>query len=147
MTKKDLLIEGWIGVSQLLVAARQTVQYSSVHINTRVFIIKSFKMPNFTNVELINGYGSRIRCGGWQRGPSTIILYRELFYLLLVILINNLIGKHIWPNRLNGEEYLRFLSDTLPELLVEVPLRRPYTKATIANMLPETFFSNDRQHY
>jgi hypothetical protein len=50
------------------------------------------------------------------------ILYRELFYLLLVILINNLIGKHILPNRLNGEEYLRFLSDTLPELLDEVPL-------------------------
>jgi hypothetical protein len=50
------------------------------------------------------------------------ILYRELFYLLLVILINNLIGKHILPNRLNSEEYLRFLSDTLPELLDEVPL-------------------------
>jgi hypothetical protein len=26
------------------------------------------------------------------------------------------------PDRLNGEEYLRFLSDTLGELLAEVPL-------------------------
>jgi hypothetical protein len=26
-------------------------------------------------------------------------------------------------------------------------LSRPYTKATIGNMLPATFFSNDRQHY
>jgi hypothetical protein len=26
------------------------------------------------------------------------------------------------PNRLNNEEYLRFLRDTLPELLDEVPL-------------------------
>jgi hypothetical protein len=25
--------------------------------------------------------------------------------------------------------------------------RRPYTKAIIGNMLPATFFSNDRQHY
>jgi hypothetical protein len=24
---------------------------------------------------------------------------------------------------------------------------RPYTKARIGNMLPATFFSNDRQHY
>jgi hypothetical protein len=30
MTKKDLLIGGWIDASQLLVAARQTVQCSSV---------------------------------------------------------------------------------------------------------------------
>jgi hypothetical protein len=33
-----------------------------------------------------------------------------------------LFGKHILPNRLNGEEDLRFLSDTLPEFLSEVPL-------------------------
>jgi hypothetical protein len=26
-----------------------------------------------------------------------------------------------------------------------IVLRRPYTKATIGNMLPATFFSNDRQ--
>jgi hypothetical protein len=33
------------------------------------------------------------------------ILYRELFYLLLVIHTDNLIGPHILPNRLNGEEF------------------------------------------
>jgi hypothetical protein len=45
MTKKDL-IGGWVGVGQLLVAFRQTVQQS---INNRVFVVKSFKMANFTN--------------------------------------------------------------------------------------------------
>jgi hypothetical protein len=46
MTKKDLLIRGWVGVGQLLVAFRQTVQQS---INNHVFVVKSFKMANFTN--------------------------------------------------------------------------------------------------
>jgi hypothetical protein len=46
MTKNDLLIRGWVGVGQLLVAFRQTVQQS---INNRVFVVKSFKMANFTN--------------------------------------------------------------------------------------------------
>jgi hypothetical protein len=42
----------------------------------------------------------------------------QLFYLLLVILISdNLIRPHILPNRLNDKEYLRFLGDTLPNLL------------------------------
>jgi hypothetical protein len=47
MTKKDL-IGGWVGVGQLLVAARRMVRC----INNPVFVIKTFKMPNFTNVEL-----------------------------------------------------------------------------------------------
>jgi hypothetical protein len=73
MTKKDLLIGGRIDASQLLVAARQTVQCSSVVINNRVFVIKSFKMANFTSVELTD-----IRCGGWQRSAGQI-LYRGQF--------------------------------------------------------------------
>jgi hypothetical protein len=48
MTKKDLFIGSWVDVGQLLVAARQTVQC----INNRVFVIKLFKVPIFTNVEL-----------------------------------------------------------------------------------------------
>jgi hypothetical protein len=50
MTKKDLLIGGWVGVSQLLVAARQTLHCTSI--NNGVFVIKKVKVPNFTNVEL-----------------------------------------------------------------------------------------------
>jgi hypothetical protein len=60
--KKDLFLSedgGWVGdvgVGQLLVAVLQTVQY----IKIIVFVVmKSFKMPNFTNVE----YGTRVRCG------------------------------------------------------------------------------------
>jgi hypothetical protein len=62
--------------------------------------------------------------GGWPRGPSTntVLGIEQLFYLLFMILTIYLIGKHILPNRLNGEEYLRFLSDTLPEFLSEVSL-------------------------
>jgi hypothetical protein len=69
MTKKDLLIGGWVGIDQLLVAARQTVHC----INKRVFVIKSFKMPNFTNVELTD-----VRRGGCNVIQAQI-LYREQF--------------------------------------------------------------------
>jgi hypothetical protein len=97
-------------------AAPQTVQCS----NNRVFVIELFKIPNFTNVELTDMvlvYGA---AGG--NAVQAQILYRELFYLLLVIHTDNLIGPHILPNRLNGEEFFRFLSETLPELMDEVPL-------------------------
>jgi hypothetical protein len=30
---------------------------------------------------------------------------------------------------------------------IKAALRQPYTKATIGNMLPATFFSNDGQHF
>jgi hypothetical protein len=57
MTKKDLLIGGWVGIGQLLVEALQTAQC----INNRIFVIKSFKMTNFTNVELYRGqYPDRV---------------------------------------------------------------------------------------
>jgi hypothetical protein len=39
MTKKGSFIGGWVGVGQLLVAVRQTVQCIK-----RIFVIKSFKM-------------------------------------------------------------------------------------------------------
>jgi hypothetical protein len=68
MTKKGSFIGGWVGVGQLLVAVRQTVQCIK-----RIFVIKSFKMAYFTNV-----YGIRVRCGEWQRGQVQI-LYREKF--------------------------------------------------------------------
>jgi hypothetical protein len=80
-------------------AAPQTVQCS----NNRVFVIELFKIPNFTNVELTDMvlvYGA---AGG--NAVQAKILYRELFYLLLVIHTDNLIGPHILPNRLNGEEF------------------------------------------
>jgi hypothetical protein len=49
MTKKNLLI-GWVSVGQL----DKQCQCSSVFINNPVFVIKWFKTPNFTNVELTN---------------------------------------------------------------------------------------------
>jgi hypothetical protein len=54
MTKKDLLIGGWVGVSQLQSVISCSLTNGAVQqsINNRVFVIKSFKMPNFTNVEL-----------------------------------------------------------------------------------------------
>jgi ABC-type phosphate/phosphonate transport system permease subunit len=82
MTKKDLFIGGWVGIGQLLVAARQTVQCSSV-------LIIVYLLLN-TNVELTNTYGSRVRCG------SNTTNTEQLFYLLLVILIINF-GIHILP--------------------------------------------------
>jgi hypothetical protein len=70
MTEKDLFIGGWVGLGQLLVAARQTVQCSSV------FVMKSFKMPNFTNVELTD-IPTYLQCGA--AGGNAVqaqILYR-----------------------------------------------------------------------
>jgi hypothetical protein len=64
-------------------------------------------MPNFRNVEL---------------STNTVPGTEQLFYYFIVGDTDNLIGKHILPNRLIGEEYLRFLSDTLSELLDEVSL-------------------------
>jgi hypothetical protein len=55
MTKKNLLI-GWVSIGQL----DEQCQCSSVFINNPVFVIKWFKTPNFTNVELMQmvlGYG------------------------------------------------------------------------------------------
>jgi hypothetical protein len=73
MTKKDLLIGGWVGVGQLLVAARQTVQC----INTRVFVITSFKMANFTNVELTDMV--LLYDAADDNAVQAQILYREQF--------------------------------------------------------------------
>jgi hypothetical protein len=64
-------------------------------------------MPNFRNVEL---------------STNTVPGTEQLFYYFIVGDTDNLIGKRILPNRLNREEYLRFLSDTLSELLDEVSL-------------------------
>jgi hypothetical protein len=73
MPKKDLLIGGWVGVGQLLVAARQTVQC----INNRVFVITSFKMANFTNVELTDMV---LLCDAADdNAVQAQILYREQF--------------------------------------------------------------------
>jgi hypothetical protein len=53
MTKKDLFIGGWVGIGQLLVAARQTMHCSSVF-NNPVFVLvptffryNSVSMSNF----------------------------------------------------------------------------------------------------
>jgi hypothetical protein len=62
----DLFIVGWVGLGQLIVAARQTVQCTSI----LVFVIKSFKMPNFTNVDLTDtvlAYGLVRRVATWSK--------------------------------------------------------------------------------
>lgn len=38
------------------------------------------------------------------------------------IIDNNIIGPAILPGRFNGENYLDFLENSLPELLEELPL-------------------------
>jgi hypothetical protein len=63
MTKKNLLIRGWVGVSRFSCSSTNGAVQQCI--NNRLFVTKSFKMPNFTNVELTD-----IRCGGWQHGPS-----------------------------------------------------------------------------
>jgi hypothetical protein len=67
-------------------------------------------MSNFTNLELTDMV---LACG---TGNRIVILF------IVGDTDNNSTGKHFWPNRIIGEEYLRFLSDTLPELLDEVPV-------------------------
>jgi hypothetical protein len=57
--------KGWLGWRRSVISCSSTnVQCSSVPINNRVFVIKSFKMTNFTNVELTNmipaGYGAGV---------------------------------------------------------------------------------------
>ena len=46
------------------------------------------------------------------------------FNVCVGILGDCLIGPHFLPHRLNGEEYLRFLRNDLPNLLEDVPLRQ-----------------------
>jgi hypothetical protein len=98
------------------------VQCSSVPINNRVFVIKSFKMTNFTNVELTNmipaGYGAGVA----TRSNHKYCTGNRIVILFIVGDTDNLTGKRILSNCLNDEEYLRFLSDTLPELLDEVSM-------------------------
>ena len=46
------------------------------------------------------------------------------FNVWVGILGDCLIGPHFLPHRLNGEQYLRFLRNDLPNLLEDVPLRQ-----------------------
>jgi hypothetical protein len=57
------------------------VQCSS---NNRIFVINSFKMPNFTNdlTDTVLGYGAA--------GSNAVLVTEQLFYLLLVILETHL---------------------------------------------------------
>jgi hypothetical protein len=67
--KKGSPYGGWVGIGQLLIAARQTVYQC---INNSVSVIKLFKMPDFTSVELTDmvlAYGA----------VQAKILYREQF--------------------------------------------------------------------
>jgi hypothetical protein len=91
MTKKDLLIGGWGGVGQVLVAALQTVQCSSV------FVIKSFKWQILQLTEMVLAYT-------WQHGSSinAICTGNRTVILFIVGDTDNLIiGPHILSNGLN----------------------------------------------
>jgi hypothetical protein len=105
MTKKDLLIGGWFGVS----CSSTPVQCNSVLIIVYLLLNRLF----FTNVD---GCSACVRCGGWQRGPSTkntVPGIEQLLYLLLVILIMLLgntscllLWKVDWTKRSNDTDKL-----------------------------------------
>jgi hypothetical protein len=80
MTKKDLLIGGWVGVSQLqsVISCSSTNGEMQQCINNRVFVIKSFKMLNFTNVELTDMVLAYGVAGG--NALQAQILYREFTF-------------------------------------------------------------------
>jgi hypothetical protein len=81
MTKKDLLIGGWVGVGQV-VAALQTVQCSSV------FVIKSFKCQILQFTEMVLKH----KC---YTGNRTVILF------IVSDTDNLIVGPHILSNGLN----------------------------------------------